>query len=172
MLKLKNISPNARMIYNESDYYVKIKIIFEKETLYEGVCYWNAYKNKNTLVQIGMTTPTGAIYKLICIFHATAIHQIHTEKFIINKNIPTETGLPLFETYFEKYQEDYYHLNEEIDFEIYVSENSITIVFSLNAASFHVSNDPIIFGFDSDNNLCYIHIRNMTLNNEGFLEQI
>jgi hypothetical protein len=27
-------------------------------------------------------------------------------------------------------------------------------------------------GFDKDNNLCYIHIHNMVLNKEGFLEKI
>lgn len=172
MLKLKSISPNTRKIYNESDYYVTIKIVFEKEDSYDGVCYWNAYGKEDSLVQIGLTNPTGAIYKIVSFFHPTIKHQITLDRLIIDANIPEKIGLPLFETYIEKYREGYYHLDEKINFELYVSEKNITIILSTNTVALHIINEPIIFGFDNDNNLCYIHMRNMTLNNEGFLEQI
>ncbi len=45
MLKLKNTSSDIRKIYNESDYHVKIKILFQQIDHSNGVCYWNVYGN-------------------------------------------------------------------------------------------------------------------------------
>jgi hypothetical protein len=172
MLKLKNISSTTSTIYNESDYYVTIRILFEKTDPSDGVCYWNAYGKENSLVQIGLSNPTGAIYKIVSFLHPTIKHQITSDSMIIHANIPEKIGLPLFETYVEKYQEGYYHLDEKIDFEIYASEKNTTIMLSQNTVILHVINEPIIFGFDKDNNLCFIHIQNMTLNDDGFLEKV
>ena len=172
MLKLKNISSTISQIYNESDYYVTIRILFEKIDLSDGVCYWNAYGKESSLLQIGLLNPTGAIYKLVSFLHPSIKHQIALDSEIIHTNIPEKIGLPLFETYVEKYQEGYYHIDEKIDFKVYLSEKNTTIMLSPNTVVLHVINDPVTFGFDKDNNLCYIHIKNMALNDEGFLEQV
>ena len=172
MLKLKDVSPNTSKIHNESDHYVTIKIVFEKEDTYDGVCYWNAYGKKESLVQIGLSNPKGGIYKIVSFFHPTIKHKITSDRLIIDTNIPEQIGLPLFETYMEKYQEGYYHLDEKINFEIYAGTTSTTIMLSQNIVALHVINDLVIFGFDKDSNLCYIHMQNMALNDEGFLEQV
>ncbi|HJZ24316.1 MAG TPA: hypothetical protein VJ201_07720 [Candidatus Babeliales bacterium] len=169
MLKLKDISSNTSKIYNESDYYVTIKLLFEKTNFSDGVCYWNAYGKESSLVQIGLSNPTGAIYKIVSFFHHTIRHKVDPDVTIMHTNVPKKIGLPLFETYIEKYQEGYYHLDEKIDFEIYTSKKNTTIIFSSNTVVLHVINDLIIFGFDNENNLCYIHMKNMVLEEEGMI---
>ena len=171
MLKLKNISLDISKIHNESDYYINIRILFEKISFSNNVCYWNAYGKEESLVQIGLLNPIGAIYKIICFLHPTITHKIISDSTIIYANVPEKIGLPLFETYLEKYQMGYYHIDENINFEVYISTKNTTILFSSNTVTLHVINDPIIFGFDQNNNLCYIHIKNMILNEEDFLEE-
>lgn len=172
MLKLKNISSHIRTIHNESDYYVTIKIMLERIDLCEGVCYWNAYGKENSFVQIGLSNPTGAIYKIVSFFNSINYYTA-LNPFIIDFSIPQKIGLPLFETYIEKYQDEYYHLpDEHINFQIYATQKNISIAFSSNKVILHVINDSIVFGFDQDKNLCYINLQNMTLNEEGFLKNI
>ena len=172
MLKLKNVSANTNKIYNESDCYVSIRIVFEKTDFSDGVCYWNAYGKESSLVQIGLLNPTGAIYKIVIFFHHSIRYQIDSTLRIIQANPPKKIGLPLFETYKEKYQEGYYHLDEKIDFKVYEDKINTTILISQNAVMLHVVNDSVLFGFDADDSLCYIHLQNMVLNDEGFLEAI
>jgi len=172
MLKLKNISSTTNPIYNESDQYITIRILFEKTDPSDGVCYWNAYGKEDSLVQIGLSNPTGSIYKIVSFLNPTIKDQITSDSMIIHANVPEKIGLPSFETYVEKYEEGYYHLDEKINFKIYTTKKNITILLSSNTIILHVINEPIIFGFDKDNNLCFIHIQNMTLNDEGFLEQV
>ncbi len=169
MLKLKNISPITREIYNESDCYIKIRLLFKQLEPSDGVCYWNAYGQASSLTEITLYNPTGAIYDLTIFF---AVSNIKRKDISTIKNEAIEKiGFPLFETYIEKYQEGYYHLPEEkIDFEIHVGEKDTTILFSSNSVVLHVNNESVIFGFDCDNDLCYIHLKNMTLNEEGFLK--
>lgn len=170
MLQLKDISSVVRKIYNESDYYVKIRVLFQQIEPYSGFCYWNAYGKESSLTEIALHNPAGGIYGLTVLFVSSNIQ--HKDISVVNNNITEKIGFPLFETYIEKYQDGYYHLPEErIDFEVYAGERNATILFSSNSVVLHVVNDPVVFGFDSDNNLCYIHMQNMTLNDEGFLEQ-
>ena len=171
MLKLKNISPHIRKIYNESDYYVKIRILFQQIDPSTGVCYWNVYGQENSFTEFSLHNPTGAIYDLTVLCMDSSIQ--HKNIPIVLSNIPEQIGFPLFETYLEKYQSGYYHLpDEKIDFKIYASAKNTTILFSLDQVVLHVINNPIIFGFNENNHLCYIHIQNMALNDEGFLEKI
>lgn len=171
MLKLKNISSDIRKIYNESDYHAKIRILFQEIDYSNGVCYWNVYGKENSFLEITLHNPTGAIYDLTVFF--TPLNIQHKQISIIQNNITEQTSFPLFETYIEKYQNGYYHLpDENINFEIYADKKTTTILLSSNIVTLHVINDPITFGFDKDNNLCYVHIQNMILNEEGFLEKI
>lgn len=65
MLQYKNISSYTRKIYNESDYYVKIKILFQQIDPSNGVCYWNSYGQENAFTELTLYNPTGAIYVLM-----------------------------------------------------------------------------------------------------------
>jgi hypothetical protein len=180
MLKLKNISPNAQTIHNKSDFYLKIKILFDQREAFGLICYWSTSGPRGSLIEIGFEYPSGIIFE-ITVVAAPIIHYQCAN--IIHHNIVKKVGLPLFETspwdpkinplgyHVEFYEQDCY-LRDENDFEIYISKKNITILFSSNTVVLHVINDPIIFGFDQDNNLCYIHMQNMVLNEEGFLEKI
>lgn len=170
MLKLKNIDLNTRKIYNESDSYVQIRITFEEKDFSNGVCYWNAYGINRSLIELSLSNPTGAVYDMAVPFSPIIHYQ---DVSIVNSHITEIIGFPLFETYLAKYQKEYYHLpDEDIDFEIYAGRKSTLLMFSSNKAIFHVINDSVFFGFDADDNLCYIHLQNMVLNDEGFLEVI
>ena len=172
MLKLKNILSDTRKIYNESDYHVKIRIIFEQKEHSSGVCYWNAYGKENSFVEATLYNPIGAIYELTVLFMPFDGNVEYTN-MLLDHNVTQRIGFPLFETYLEKYQEGYYHLpDEKINFKLYADKRNISLVFSSNTVTLHVINDAIIFGFDADKNLCYIHMQNMSLNEDGILEQI
>jgi len=179
MIKLKNIFPNTATTYNESDFYLKIKLLFEQKKSQEINCYWSTLGPKKSLLEIGFKYPTGLIFEITVV----AAPIIYYKTAAIMRNITEKIGLPLFDTdpwkpkinplghHVEFYEQECYLRNKN-DIEIYAGDTSTTILLSLNTVMLHVINDPIVFGFDNDNNLCYIHLRNMTLNNEGFLEQI
>jgi hypothetical protein len=170
MLKLKNIDPSTRKAHNESDCYIRIRITFEEKDFPSGVCYWNAYGLNRSLIELSLSNPTGTIYDMAVPFFPIIHHQ---NVLTINPNITKTIGFPLFETHFAEYQENYYHLpDDNIDFAICAGKKNTSLIFSSNAVTLHVINDPVIFGFDKDNNLCYIHMQNMALNEEGFLEEI
>ncbi len=177
MLKLKNISPHTTTITNESDFYLKIKMSFEKRESLGTICYWSTLGPKESLMEIGFEYSTGLIYE----FTVVVAHTIYYQDITIADQIIKKIGLPLFETnpwnpkvnplgYHVEFYEQEYYLRDKDDFKIYAGEKNTTILLSSNNVILQVINDPIIFGFDRDNNLCYIHIQNMTLNEEGFLE--
>ncbi len=173
MLKFKEIS-NSENIYNESDYYIKIKIIFGiRDSIKNRLFYWSTLGPKQSLIEIGTKKHNGAIYEVTVITMPTlCTNALPTS----NKNIIKKIGLPLFET--NAWEEENntphyiqgYYIRENKDFEVYANEKNVSIVFSHNNnVVLHVINDPIIFGFDSNNLLCFIRMENMTLDNERVL---
>jgi hypothetical protein len=170
MLKLKSIDENIRTTYNESDCYMKIRMTFEEKGFSAGVCYWNAYGLNRSLVELSLANPSGAIYDMTVPFFPVIHYQ---EESIINSNIVEAIGFPLFETHWNEYQKAYYHLpDDNINFNIIAGKKNTLLLFSSNIVVLHVINDAITFGFDADNNLCYIRMQNMALNDEGFLENV
>jgi len=167
MLKLKDIDVNTRKVYNESDCYTHIRIVFEEKDFSSGVCYWNAYGINRSLIELSLSNPTGAVYDIAVPF-SPAIH--YQDAPVSNSSITDKIGFPLFETYLDEYQKNYYHLpDDNIDFNIYAGKKNTSLVFSSNKVVLHVINDSVIFGFDADNNLCYVRMQNMILNDEGWL---
>lgn len=180
MLKFKDIFCEIKKIYNESDCYLKIKILFEQRELLGKICYWSTSGPKESLIEIGFEYPSGLIFE-ITVVAAAVIH--HQDMAIIDDKITEKIGLPLFQTdrwspkinplgYHVEFYEQEYYLRDKNDFEIYAGKENTSIVISRSAVVLHVINRPIVFGFDADNNLCYIHVQNMALNEEGFLEAI
>jgi len=180
MLKLKDIFSEIKKMYNESDYYLKIKILFDQRELLGKICYWSTLGPKESLLEIGFEYPTGLVFE-ITVVAAVIIH--YQDVNIMHNDVVEKIGLPLFETdrwkpkvnpggYHVEFYEQEYYLRDNQDFEIYAGEKNTTILFSSNTIVLRVINQPVIFGFDKDNNLCYIHMQNMILNDEGFLEQI
>ena len=180
MLKLKNVFLNTKNLYSESDYYIKIKLLFEDRELLDNICYWSTLDSKGSLMEIGLDESTGLIFE-ICVVVCNTIYQ--QDLTIVHNNVLEKLGLPLFETdawkpkvnplgYHVEFYDPVYNVQENNHFEIYAGERSTTILFSSDTVVLHVINDPVIFGFNENNNLCYIHIQNMALNDEGFLETI
>lgn len=179
MLKLKSIS-SIDTICNESDFYIKIKIIFGDRYESSPICYWSTFGAKKSLIEICLKKLHGAIYKITVVSAPIVYTQEAPEP---NKNIITLIGLPLFETdawekegdpshyYSEEYVKGYY-IRERNDFEIYTGEKKVTILFSHNEVVLHVINDSIIFGFDNQGFLCFIQMVGMRFNEEGFLENL
>jgi|GEM_PF-1495635 hypothetical protein len=180
MLKLKDVFLNTKKISNESDYYIKVKLLFEDRELLDSICYWSTLDSKGSLMEIGLEKSTGLIFE-ICIVICNTIYQ--QDLTIVHNNVLEKPGLPLFETnawnpkvnplgYHVEFYDPVYNVRENNHFEIYAGKKNTTIILSSNTVVLHVINDPVTFGFDKDNNLCYIHIKNMALNDEGFLEQV
>lgn len=179
MLKLKDIFSETKKIYNESDYYLKIKLLFDERELLGKICYWSSLGPKESLLEIGFEYPTGLIFEIVVA--ATLIY--YQDISIEYNNVIQKIGLPLFETdrwkpkvnplgYHVEFYEQEYYLRDKNEFEVYAGAKNTTILFSSNAVVLDVINDSVIFGFDVDNNLCYIRMHNMALNNEGFLEAV
>jgi|SRR3990172_4064155 len=180
MLKLKDVFLNTKKICNESDYYIKIKLLFEDRDFLDSICYWSTLDSKGSLMEIGLEESTGLIFE-ICVVISNTIYQ--QDLTIAHNNVSEKPGLPLFETdawkpkvnplgYHVEFYDPVYNVRENNHFEIYAGEKNTTILFSSNTVVLHVINGPVVFGFDADNNLCYIRIQNMALNDEGFLEAI
>jgi len=180
MLQLKDISSVVRKIYNESDHYLKIKLLFEDREFLRNICYWSTSGPKGSLIEIGFEELTGLVFEITVVAAAILYQQ---EIVIPNNNVLEKIGLPLFETdrwkpkinplgYHVEFYDPMYYVEEKNDFKVYAGEKNTTILFSSNTIVLHVINNSIIFGFDIDNNLCYIRIQNMALNDEGFLKQI
>lgn len=177
MLKLKDIS-DVEKIYNESDFYIKIKIIFGHRYGNDEICYWSTLGPKGSLIEIGIKKACGAIYE-ITVVSAPTIHNQNAPE--IKKYGITKTGLPLLETnawqkdsdsikYDLEHFTERYYIREKMDFEIYAGKENTTLLFSTNDIVLHVVNHTVIFGFDDNNHLCSIQLNDMVLNNEGFLE--
>ena len=180
MLKIKDIFPIIKPLRNESDYYLKIKLLFEDREFVNNVCYWSTSGSKGSLIEIGLEELTGLIFEITVVAAAILYQQ---EIIISNNNVLEKQGLPLFETdrwrpkinplgYHVEFYDPIYYVEDKKDFEVYAGENNTTILFSSNAVVLHVVNHSVTFGFDVDNNLCYIRMQNMALNDEGFLEAI
>jgi hypothetical protein len=178
MLKLKDVFSNVKKICNESDYYIKIKLLFEDKEFLDGICYWSTLDSKGSLMEIGLEESTGLIFEICVVICHTTYQQDLT---IVHNNVSEKAGLPLFETdawkpkvnplgYHVEFYDPVYNVRESNHFEIYAGQENTTILFSSNTVVLHVINYSVIFGFDVDNNLCYIRMQNMALNEEGFLE--
>ena len=170
MLKLKGIT-NVDSIQNESDFYVRIKIIFERHyNATDPTFYWSTLGPQNTFVEIGIKEFTGAPYDITVV----TMPQNYTKKRPDNaSNLTEKTGLPLFdvETHLKNHPKDHF-FRESKDFDLYVDQQCVVLLFSSNKITMNIINGPIIFGFDSNNFLCSIEIKGTTLNKEGFLEEI
>ena len=95
MLKVKDIFPEIKKIYNESDYYLKIIILFDQRELLGKICYWSTLGPKESLLEIGFEYPTGLIFE-ITVVAAVLIH--YQDINIMHNDIVEKIGLPLFET--------------------------------------------------------------------------
>lgn len=179
MLKLKKVS-GIKPIKNESDFYIKIKIIFSCQyTNNTPICYWST-GSQGSLIEIGIQKLTGAIQE-ITVVSAPKIYHQNTQN--INKKTTEIAGLPLFEMnpWNQKNEPGKdnlnhyikgYSLREAKKFDLCIGEKSVSILFSSDEISLDLVNDSIIFGFNKDNLLCSIKILGMKLNEEGVLEKI
>lgn len=178
MLKLKDIFPDTKVICSEPDYYTKVNILFADRNRLKEVSYWSTLGEQGLLIEIGLDQSTGLIFGITLVGPTIVLHENAPHIF---NNAIKKIGLPLFVTdpwkpkvnplgyHVEFYERDTY-IEEENGFAVHAEKQNITIVLSTFPVVLHVINDPIIFGFDSDNNLCYIHMKNMILNDEGFLK--
>lgn len=180
MLKLKDVFHVTKKIDNESDYYLKIKILFERKEFLGNICYWSTSGSSKALIEIGLEESTGLIFEVSVVLSNVTYQQDIT---LFHNEITEKTGLPLFDTtpwepipnplgYHVEFYDPVYYIREKKIFSIYAGEKNTTILFSLNPVVLLVVNDPVTFGFDNDNNLCYIRMQNMALNDEGFLEAV
>ena len=180
MLKIKDVCLVTKEICNESDYYIKINLLFGDRESLGSICYWSTSDSKGSLMEVGLEESTGLIFE-VCVVVCNSIYQ--QDITIACSDAQMKLGLPLFETdlwqpkinplgYHVEFYDPVYYVEEKSYFEIYTGEKNTTILFLSNTVVLQVINGSVIFGFDADNALCYIRIQNMALNDEGFLENI
>ncbi|MFC1894948.1 hypothetical protein ACFLYH_03290 [Candidatus Dependentiae bacterium] len=176
MLKLKSIS-RAEKIKNESDFYIKIKILFNNDNLNWKLYYWSCIY-EDSLIEIGIKQENGAIHEITVLPAKNILNDkvtFKTEKIIERMGLPLfETGLwenKLSDSLSEKFHRKNYY-RESMKFNVYSEETNVLILFLHNEIELKVINGPVGFYFDKDNFLCAIKINGMRLNEEGFLESL
>ncbi|MFH1461351.1 MAG: hypothetical protein ABIF12_00170 [bacterium] len=172
MIKLREISDSEKY-YNESDFYIKIKIVFESWYMpMRSICYWSILGSNQSLVEIAFVQNSGAITEFTIVSMPNKF-SLHCP--VVSENAIEKKGLPLFAMDAWINSDDYY-LREKFpndrDLEIYRDDFSVYIIFSKDEVALKVINNDIVFGFDKNNVLCFIQMAGMKLNEEGFLEKI
>lgn len=176
MLKLRDIV-NVENIKNESDFYIRIKILFGNYfSQVHPIYYWSTSGIKKTHLEIGIGQKFGDIYDITVVSMPS---NIVNKQLSISDHVLERVGLPslLLDTKYYKCSNlvcysDEYSTRESIDFEVYVDDISVSIVLLNNEVTLKIINGPIVFGFDKDDILCFIQMNGMKLNSEGFLEKI
>lgn len=169
MLKLINVA-NVKKVYNESDFYVPVNIKFEhwNSVIEPRHCWGFSNLDGKFLLEIAIGKETGEL-KYITLVSSPRVCQgapLMEFEHLDNEII----GLPCFEV--GKWGNDYYYTKEKIDFSIYIDRRNLFIVLLNNEITKIVKNDRVVFGFDENDILCLIKIVGMTLNEEGFLEEV
>lgn len=168
MIELKEIVEYTQ-INNESDFYLKIKIVFGNRYPSTGpICYWSTVGKSGEFIELGLKKINGAMYKITVI----TMPKIQEMDYVLDEsNIVEKSGLPLFNV--NSWQtDDGFYIRESTDFDVYAGKSTVSIVFSTSEIVLEVANGSIIFGFDKNNFLCFIKMIGMKLNDEGFLEEI
>ena len=166
MLKLKNIS-STRKIYVESDYYLPIKIRFENSNNMTEPrhCWGISGLNKNFLFEIAIGEMTGDVKYIALVSSPKVLREMPSTP----ENIKTEIGLPSFEI--QEWSRDDYYTKETLDFNVYLKENCVFIVLLPYTIEYKIINDRVVFGFDKNNFLCSIEVKNINQKEVAILSE-
>ena len=94
MLKLSDISNNIETIQNESDFYIKIKMIFgNRHPNGDPICYWSSLGANGSFIEIGIKKNNGAIHEITVISMPSVCHEAFST---VPKQGVEKNGLPLF----------------------------------------------------------------------------
>ncbi len=166
MLKQTGLS-SPKQIYVESDFYIPIKIRFERWDLAtEPRHCWGIYSSdKSAIFEISIGEITGEV-KYITLVNAPKIHhEMPTDQ----DHIKTKIGVPIFET--QEWSRDDYHTSVIHDFDVYIKHDRALIVLLPHKIEFKIINDRVIFGFNKDNILCSVEVRDITEEEKSLLEE-
>jgi len=89
MLKLKNVFLKTKKLYNESDYYIKIKLLFEDRDFLNNICYWSTLDSKGSLMEIGLEKSSGLIFEICVVIGNTT--RICTARLIFTTSYNIDT---------------------------------------------------------------------------------
>ncbi|MFC1895006.1 hypothetical protein ACFLYH_03600, partial [Candidatus Dependentiae bacterium] len=125
MLKLTGIS-NIKKIYVESDYYIPLKIRFERlDVMTEPRhCWCISRLDGNFLFEISIGEKTGEL-KCITLVSSPKVHFGIPSQIMKCSKIQIN-GLPCFET--KEWDRDDYYTKEMVDFNVYIDEKDVFIV--------------------------------------------
>jgi hypothetical protein len=168
MLKLKNIATAAAESVH-FDFHVPVNIEFG--TRYPGDEGTHCYVIKDTkhesIFEVAIGPKTGDLKYITLV----ASHRLHLQTPQADSTAANNvSGLPSFEIK-ESPQKTYYS-DITIDFDTYINENKIFIILFSHKIHMKIKNDRVAFGFDKDNTLCSIEIKNLTTAEKALLEEI
>ncbi len=168
MLKLAGIS-NVKKIYVESDFYIPVNIRFEHwNAMTEPIHCWGISRlDGNFLFEIAIGEETGEV-KYITLVTSPKIY-FGVPSNTINCSKSEIKGLPCFETK-ERDKDDYY-TKEMIDFDVYIDKQNIFIILFNHEITKTIINDRVVFGFDKNDILCSIEVKDMSNNEKSILEE-
>jgi len=166
MLKRTGIS-SPKQIYIESDFYIPIKIRFERWDLATETRHcWGIYgSDKSAIFEISIGETTGEV-KYITLVNAPKIHH---KMPIDQDHVKTEIGLPIFET--KEWPRDDYHTSVIQDFDVYINHDNARIILLPHKIEFKIINGRVVFGFDKDNILCSVEITDIIGEEKALLEE-
>jgi len=168
MLRLKNIAIIAKESV-QFDFHVPVNIEFGQG--YPGDEGSHCYMIKDTkhasIFEIAIGPVTGNL-KYITLVMSHRIHmKMPSEQSVTENNV---SGLPSFET--KEWARGEYYTDITIDFDTYIDDKNILIIFYHHKIQMKITNDQVTFGFDKDNILCSIEIRNITTEDCNLLDEI
>ncbi len=168
MLKFKEILPTA----NESvefDFHVPININFgHRYPGDEGThCYVIKDTKHESIFEIAIGPITGVL-KYITLVSSNRVHMEMPQEDSIGTN--SVDGLPSFEI--KEWPQDAYYADTTIDFDTYINSDKILIIFSSQKIYTKVTNNRVSLGFDKNNILHSIELKNLTPNEKSLLEEI
>jgi hypothetical protein len=168
MLKLIEISYSEK-IYIESDYYIPVKIRFEHwENTNESRHCWGIMSNdEKSLFEIFIGEISGKLKYFTLVmcnnFHLNSLPRKSTP------SISQKPGLPVFET--QTWDHDDYYTRKIFDFDVYLNKPNISIILFSREIEKIVYNDRVFFGFDKDNILSSIEVKNLPTDEWNLLEE-
>jgi len=168
MLKLID-TLEPQKIYIESDYCIPVKVRFEpwNDSTEPCLCSSILSNDKKSLFEIGIGEKPGKL-KYITLVTCKAFH-IGVSPQKTKKSVPRFSGLSVFET--KKWSPGDYYTREIFDFDVYLNKPNISIILFSREIEKIFYNERVFFGFDKDDILCSIEVKNMPEDEWAFLEE-
>lgn len=150
----------------EFDFYIPIKIRFDTTINEPTHCLGIKTADEKALIEITIGKFSGNLKYITLVLSPKIQKTFPIEKYPTKNELH---GLPIFET--QKFANLDYYSNTTKDFKVYLNPNQMLIVLEPNKIESKVINNRVALGFDKDNHLCSIEIKDISHDEKAILEE-